>query len=76
MTEQRASANNPGLSALKKHISGVEDKACRLSELATLASSAHYEGIKGLTALLEVIEELSAEVHNDLDSVQFPEAAK
>jgi hypothetical protein len=76
MTSQRASANNPGLSALKKYIYELESKTCRLSELAALASSAQYEGLNGLPALLDVIEELSAEVNNALDSVNFPEAAQ
>jgi hypothetical protein len=44
--------------------------------LAALASSAHYEGLNGLPALLDVIEELSADVNNALDSVNFPEAAQ
>jgi hypothetical protein len=76
MPQQPSSANNPALSALKKHIYELESKTCRLSELAALASSAQYEGLNGLPALLDVIKELSAEVNNALDSVNFPEAAQ
>ena len=77
-TEQRASATDTGLTALKKHLGEMQAKAMHIEQLLTVVEHLEAEGAcEGARwSVTTQAHRLASEINVGLDSTALPEAVK